>query len=291
VAAQFFLNGLSVGCLYALAALGIGLTYQTYGFFNFAYGALSALAAYVTYAMLFYFRAPAALAISAGVAAAILLGGLSHFVVFSPLRSRNANNLTLLLASVGLFVVMVGCLVLIFGEESKAMPGEQVGLGNAVLGVRVADSQIVIGGSSLVVFIGWWLAVTCTKPGLLLRAIASDEYMAKLHGVRTQSILLYGLLASSLILAFCGVLQAFDTGLSPAMGFEIFLAAVVVNVIGGRTVITNVVAAMFLGIIQQTAVWIMPNQWQAAVVFVILILFLLLRPKDLRGSFQSRTMV
>lgn len=291
MAAQFLLNGLSVGCIYALAALGVGLTYRTYGFFNFAYGVLSALAAYVSYAMLFYFRAPVWLAISAGVAGAILLGGFSHYIVYKPLRSRGANSLTLLLSSVGLFVVLVGCLVLAFGEESLAMPGERVGAGHLVLGVRVAGSQIVIVCSSLVVFLGWWLAVTHTKCGRLLRAIASDEYLARLHGVRTESILLCGILASSFVLALCGVLQALDTGLSPTMGFEVFLAAVVVIVIGGGSVIGNVAAAMFLGIIQQVAVWIMPAQWQAAIVFVILILFLLLRPQGLRGKLQSRTTV
>jgi len=261
-------------------ALGVGLTYRTYGFFNIAHAAVFAVGPYILYGVLTIARVPFLGSLLISVIAVAALGLICHIAVFQPLRQRRATSLSLLLASVGLLFTLEGLLSLFFGAEPISLPGHEVIEGLGILGARITKTQVVILALTMVVSLCWWLISRKTRYGLFMRAIAADEGLARIVGVRTNSIIRLGLIASSLTVGVSGILKGYDTGVTPTMGFEVFFAAVVAVMIGGGIVTLEILTAFSLGVIQQFAVLVVPTQWQDVIVFLALLVFLLIRPQE-----------
>jgi len=291
VIVQLLLNGLIVGSVYSLIAIGLALTYRTCGFFNLAHAAVFAVAPYAAYAVLVHAHGASWLALVTGVLSAILVGSLCYRGVYQPLRQRRADPLVLFLASLGLFVVIEGGLGLFFGFEARSLPQEHIAAGVGVVGARITVIQMITLASVLGIVSCWCLALARTDYGLLLRAIASDYNLAKISGVQTDRVTHIGFIASSFAAGIGGLLQGYDTGLTPAMGFGGILVGIIAVVIGGGSAVLSAVAAMLLGVLQQVVVCFLPTQWQDASVFVVLMVALLLKPKKAIGDTEKRKAV
>jgi branched-subunit amino acid ABC-type transport system permease component len=124
-----------------------------------------------------------------------------------------------------------------------------------------------------------------TRVGNRIRAVASNPQLACTVGIRTDLVISGVFVLANVMVVLAGILMACDTGLTPSMGFRPFMLGVVAAILGGvGSTMGSLVAGLFIGLAQNIAVLWVPTQWQDAIVFLILVAFLLLRPAGLLGK-------
>ena len=201
---QSFLNGLSIGSIYAIFALGYTLVFSILGIINFSHGAVFTLGAYFTYALMgnaFGFngllanlalpiRFPFALALIFGSTIAGLVGVLIERLAFRPLRRRNADPLLTVVSSLGVAVVIVNLIQYLVGAEIYTFPANTYGdlppainFGSAANLIPIRSVQVVIFVVSGVILSLLTYLINATKYGKAMRAVAEDPTTASLLGI------------------------------------------------------------------------------------------------------------
>ncbi len=281
---QLLVNGIIAGSIYALVALGFGLIYNTSRFFHFAHGAVYTVGAYLAYIFSALWNIPVFLSLPLAVLGASLLGTLIDLVIYRPMRIKGASPLVLLLASLGIFVVFQNLISLIFGDETKSIRGGLVREGIEVFGARITQIQIMLIVVSIFLFVVTSFILKKTKIGKALRAVANDQELAFVQGVDSNKAILFAFGIGSALAAVAAILIAFDTDITPMMGFNALLMGVIAVIVGGIGSIPGAyLGGLLLGLAQHLGVWKLPSQWQDAIAFVILLVFLLIKPQGFLG--------
>lgn len=284
---QIVANGIVTGCTYGLVALGFGLIYRVCGFFHLAHGAVYTVAAYSAYLLTTVLGWSAWIGLPAAVIAAAALGVLIEVAIYRPMRRLGATPLTLLIASLGSMVAIQNAVSLIAGDDTKRLRSADVREGFAILGARVTPIQFAIVAATIVVtaLVVAWMQLS--RMGKVMRAVASDSDMARVVGISTPKVRILAFALGSALAAVAALLLAYDTDLTPLVGFKSVLMAVVAVIVGGiGSVRGSLWGGLLVGLLQHFGVWRLPTQWQDAIVFGVLILFLLVRPE---GIFASRS--
>jgi len=292
VLVQILLNTLVSAAAGVLVAVGFTVIYSTARFFNFAHGAIFTAGAYILYALIAICEWPTWVAIPVAVTAAALLGMGLDLGIYRPLRRKGASELVLLIASLGAFVVIQNVIVLLFGDGTKTLRAADPTEGLYILGGRITPIQGLTVIGSVVLCIATWLVLRFSRTGRTMRAVANDAELAKCVGIESDRVILVSFGAGSALAAVAAILIGYDTDLSPAMGFSGLLSGVVAAIIGGVGSIPGAaLGALLVSTAQNFGVWMLPSQWQDAIVFVILILFLLLRPQGMLGTPLKKAVV
>jgi len=279
---QTLADALSVGGLYALTALGIGLIFGIMRLINFAHGELIAIAGYTLLAL---FGMPPAAAIVAAAAAAMLLAPVTERLAFRPLRG--ADPATLLIASFAVSFFLQKTLILFVGARPKGIDflpllGRQVD----ALGVRLRSLEIVAIAVSAILLaaLSWFLKAT--RFGLEMRAAAEDFTMARVLGVRANRVIATAFAISGLLAATVSCLVVAETGVvQPRMGLQLTIIAFVGTVIGGLGSLAGAALGGFLvGAATILLQALLPPDLRAfreAFLFLAVTLVLVLRPRGL----------
>jgi branched-chain amino acid transport system permease protein len=283
---QTFVDAVSVGGLYALTALGIGLIFGVMRLINFAHGELIMIAGYT---LLLFFGQPIAVAMIAAFIAAVALALATERAAFRPLRI--ADPATLLISSFAVSFFLQKTLILFVGSRPKGVDflpvlGRQVEL----LGVRLQSLQIVTIVVSAVLLGGLTWFLQATRLGLQMRAAAEDFRMARVLGVRANRVIAVAFALSGILAAAVSCLVVAQTGIvQPRMGLQLVIIAFVGTVIGGLGSLTGAALGGFLvgaGTILLQA--LLPPDlrvFREAFVFIAVTLVLLFRPQ---GLFPAR---
>ena len=290
---QLLINSLVVGIIYALMAIGFTVIYRTVRFFHFAHGVVYACGAYVAYATFAGISHKAqvtsqqvsviwlqwAIAILAGVIGAGIIGVVIDRIVYRPLRKRKAPNLVFLLASFGVFIFIQNLLQLIFGAQILTLRTGPVKEGHHILGAVITDIQILILVVSGLLSVALWLYIQKTKLGKAMRAVADDPLAASVVGVNPERIILWSFAIGSALAGAAGILISLETNLEPTMGMNAILKGIIASIIGGIGSIPGAMfGGLFLGLAENLGIWKISAGWKDCIAFVILIIFLLLRP-------------
>jgi len=281
---QLFANSVIAAAAYTLVGLGFAMIYWSARFFNFAHAVTYTLAAYVAYALMTALHFPLAAAAPVAVTAAAAFGAMTEYLVFKRLRRRTASPLGLLLASLGIMVAVQNIVSLTFGDDTKSI--RKTALNRVfVLGeAHFTTIQVWTVGAAIVITILLWLILHRTKAGRTLRAVANDPELSRIVGIDSDKVMFWTFAGSSAIAGIASLLVGLDTDLSPTMGLRILLMAVTAVIIGGEGRIQAVaVGAALVGAAQHLGVIVLGTQWQDAIVFVLLIAFLLIRPTGVMG--------
>jgi branched-chain amino acid transport system permease protein len=287
---QFLANGIVAAAIYALVALGFSLIYSSSRFFHFAHGATYTLGAYTVYLFAIILRWDLWAAIPLGLACSALLGALMELAVYRPLRARHASAEVLLLASLGLYVTVQNLISMGFGDSARFLLLGPTKEGLLVVGARITPVQVVIIATSSTVISAMLVGMRLSSVGKIVRAVANNIELAKAFGIKTDSAILLVMMLGSALAAGAAVLAALNNDLTPTMGFNALLMAVVAVIVGGiGSIGGTVLAALLVGLCQQLVAAEVSTQWQDPFIFIVLILFLILRPqgfsgKPLRGS-------
>jgi branched-chain amino acid transport system permease protein len=279
---QTLIDVISVGGLYALTALGIGLIFGVMRLINFAHGELIMIAGY---ALLLFFGQPVWTAVLAAIAAALVLALIIERAAFRPLR--DADPATLLISSFAVSFFLQKTMILLVGSRPKGVDflpalGQQI----QITGVRLQLLQLVTIVVSAVLLAGLTWFLRSTRLGLEMRAAAENFRMAQVLGVRADRVIATAFAISALLAAVVGCLVVAQTGLvQPRMGSQLVIIAFVGTVIGGLGNLGGAALGGFLvGAVTILLQALLPPDlrvFREAFVFVTVTLVLLFRPQGL----------
>ena len=282
---QLLLNGLIAGSIYSLVALGFSLIYQTTRFFHFAHGAIYTFGAYFAYLFYIQLGYGRIVAFPLACVGAMVLGAGCEVLVYKQMRKRKATDLTLLIASLGLYTLLQNIISMAWGDDTKTMRTGEVVEGHAVLGARITDVQIMVIAATVILITLMTLILTQMKFGKTLRALANDSELAQLSGINSDRYILYAFSIGSFLAAVAAIMISFDTDMTPTMGFNALVMGVVAVIVGGIGSLPGAaLGGLLIGLAQNLGVYWLPSKWQDTIAFVILILFLLLRPYGILGK-------
>jgi branched-chain amino acid transport system permease protein len=279
---QILVDVISVGGLYALTALGIGLIFGVMRLINFAHGELIMIAGY---GLLLFLGQPVWLAVPAALVAALALALIIERAAFRPLR--DADPATLLIASFAVSFFLQKTMILFVGSRPKGVDflpalGQQIAIG----GVRLQLLQLVTIIVSAVLLAGLTWFLKATRLGLEMRAAAENFRMAQVLGVRANRVIAAAFAISALLAGVVACLVVAQTGLvQPRMGSQLVIIAFVGTVIGGLGNLSGAALGGFLvGTVTILLQALLPADlrvFREAFVFVAVTLVLLFRPQGL----------
>jgi len=302
---QQFLNGISIGSVYAIFALGYTLVFSILGIINFAHGAIFTLGAYLTYFLVggaFGFNgllANAKLPFGLPFPIALLLGGLLaglaavlvERLAFRPLRLRRSDPLLTLVSSLGAAVVIVNLIQYLVGAEIYTFPNNIYGNLPAAINFGTAERPIMIRTVQIVIFavsaglvaILTYL-ISFTKLGKALQAVAEDPTTASLLGIDTERFIVLTFFVSGFLAGVAGTLVGTSVSIAgPYFGIAFGLKGLGVIVLGG---LGNIPGAVLGGLVIGLAEAFVPGDYSGykeAIAFTLLFLMLLVRPQGLLG--------
>ncbi|MCX5966793.1 MAG: branched-chain amino acid ABC transporter permease [Cyanobacteria bacterium] len=302
---QLLLNGLSLGAVYALFALGYTLVFSVLGVINFSHGAVFTLGAYFTYLLIggqagangllaglqLPFALPFALALPLAGLASALVALLIERVAFRPLRRRGADSLLALISSLGAGVILVNLIQLLMGAESYAIPIGTLGALPAALslgGAQVRTVQVLLLAISVLLLVVLSVWLEGSRSGKALQAVSEDPVTAQLLGIDSDAMIRLAFGISGFLAGVSGGLVGLSVSIAgPYFGISYGLKALGVLVLGG---LGSVPGAMLGGLIIGLAEAFVPaawSGWKDAVAYGFLFLILVLRPQGLLGKPQA----
>ncbi|MBD2497882.1 branched-chain amino acid ABC transporter permease [Nostoc sp. FACHB-280] len=302
---QQLLNGLSIGSVYAIFALGYTLVYSILGIINLAHGAIFTLGAYFTYALMggtFGFNGllanltltlqlPFAISLIIGSSIAGLVGVAMERIAFLPLRRQGSDPLLTVVSSLGVAVVIVNLIQYLVGAESYTYPANTFGnlppainFGTVEKPIPIRSVQILIFVVSIVIVAILTYFINRTKYGKAMQAIAEDATTASLLGINSDRFIVLTFFISSFLAGLAGTLVASSVSIAgPYFGIAFGLRGLAVIVLGGLGSIPGaVLGGLLIGLVEA----FVPAEYSGykdAVAFGILFIMLLVRPQGLLG--------
>ena len=286
---QEIINGVSLGALYALIAVGYTMVYGVIRLINFAHGDIMMVGCFIAYFLLLNLKLPWIIAL---VLAAILtgfVGILIDKVAYKPLRDRGAARIINLITAVGVSFFLQSLFVVVLGGIPRAFPVPDIFNKEIVFGdIHLSSATIatiIIGLISVGIL---FYIVYKTKIGMAMRAISVDFETTKLMGVDVDKIVSFTFFIGSALAAISGFMWAVQfPSIDPYMGIIPGIKAFVAAVFGGiGSVIGAVVGGFIIGVLEIIIAGFFPSiaEYRDAIIFLILILTLLIKPTGLFGE-------
>lgn len=283
----YLINGISLGSVYALIALGYTMVYGIAKMLNFAHGDVIMVGGFVCYTIMSTLGMNPLLGVIISVVVCTVLGILIEKIAYKPLR-KAASPLAVLITAIGVSYLLQNLALLIFGANAKSFTSVV-----QLPSLSLADGQIVISGVTIVtiltciiIMIGLMLFINKTKIGQAMLAVSEDKGAAQLMGINVNGTISLTFAIGSALAAIAGVLlcSAYPT-LTPYTGSMPGIKAFVAAVFGGIGSIPGAfIGGILLGVIQIFSQAYISSQMADAIVFAVLIVVLLVKPTGLLGK-------
>lgn len=281
---QQMINGISLGSIYALIALGYTMVYGIIRLINFAHGDIYMLGAYIAYFMTTVFKLSFIPALLLAMAGSSLVGVLIERTAYRPLR--NAPRIAVLITAIGVSLFLEYGGMLLVTPQPRTFPTLFATATYRIGGIVVNSQQIIILAVSLILMVVLTYVVNKTKIGKAMRAVSYDTDAAKLMGIDVDRVISFTFAIGSSLAAAAGVLVGvYYNSIDPLMGVMPGLKAFVAAVLGGIGVIPGaMMGGVILGVIEALVSGFLSSTFRDAAAFGILIIILLFRPTGLLGK-------
>ena len=281
------INGLSLGAIYALGAVGLTLVYGILKLVNFAHGDFLTFGAYMAYLVNVTWDMPLVLGIAFAIATTAFLGIVLEKVMWGPMRSRGAGMLQLLLMAIGLaFVIRYG-IQFVWGTELRQLDVNKTDTVN-FLDLRIGRTQLIVIVVGFATMIATGLMLRATLLGKRMRALSDDLDLAETSGIDTSRVILYTWVFAAGLAGLAGVFAGALTQLQPELGFELLLPIFAAVVLGGiGNAFGALAAGLVLGVVIEWSTFIVAPGLKLAVGFLILIIVLVIRPQGIFGQARA----
>ncbi|EKN69236.1 ABC transporter integral membrane protein [Neobacillus bataviensis LMG 21833] len=282
---QQLVNGISLGSIYALIALGYTMVYGIVKLINFAHGDVFMVGAFIGFYSITILDLGFFPALLISMAACALFGVLIERIAYKPLR--NATRIAALITAIGVSLFIEYGTIYIRGAQPEAYPNGIVPLKSLeIFGVKISGQSILILAVSLFLMIVLQFIVHKTKIGKAMRAVSHDMDAAKLMGINVNNTISATFAIGSALAGAAGVVFGmYYTKIEPLMGIIPGLKAFVAAVLGGIGIIPGAMAGgLLLGVIEALVSATGGSLWRDAVAFIVLILILIFRPAGLFGK-------
>ena len=277
------LNGLQLGSIYALVALGYTMVYGIILLLNFAHGDIIMFGSYVAWIALVQLELNPAIAVLLAIFGCVLLGVLIDKVAYAPLRE--APRLSILITAIGVSYLLENGVQLLLGADAKVVPSI-IDLGTVqVFGSTLSGTALLTVAVTIVATVVLTLLVQKTRLGKAMRAVSEDMGAARLMGVNVNSTISFTFAVGSALAGIAAILYSMAyQQVSPTMGVMLGTKAFVAAVLGGIGSIPGaVIGGLIVGFSEVFVAAFGLSVWQDAVVFLLLILVLVVKPTGLLG--------
>ena len=278
------INGLSLGSIYALIALGYSMVYGIILLLNFAHGDVIMVGAYMSWFVMNQLGLGPVTAVCATILTCTLLGVVIEKVAYTPLR--NAPRISLLITAIGVSFFLEYTAELILGSGAKVIPAyytnQTFRLGKVPLGL----TSIITLAVTVLSMLGLTFLVQKTKLGKAMRAVSEDMDAARLMGINVNSTISFTFAVGSALAGIGSVLYCCSyPQATPTMGSMLGLKAFVAAVLGGIGSIPGaMLGGVLLGVIEQLSKTYISTLWADAIVFGVLVAVLVVKPTGLLGK-------
>lgn len=281
---QQLINGLSVGSIYALIALGYTLVYGIIKLINFAHGDIMMMGAYFAFIAVTSFGFPFWAALLFSMIMAAILGVLIERIAYKPLR--NAPRISVLITAIGMSLFLQNLALVIFGAAPKVMPALIDKRPINIAGIQISSVTLVTLSLSIICMISLDLFIKNTKSGKAMRAVSQDKEASVIMGININRTISLTFAIGSALGALGGVLYGVAyTQIFPTLGSMPGLKAFIAAVLGGIGIIPGaMIGGFIIGMIETISKSYISSQWTDAIVFGILILVLILKPTGILGK-------
>ena len=281
---QLVVNGVVLGCIIALSAIGLSMTYRIMNFANLAHGDFVTLGAYAAFLFSALWGINIFLAFLLAIAVTSLFSIGLDVVIWRRMRSKGANRTALMILSIGLALCIRNLLVFGFGPDIQRYPmplKEGMGFG----GVVVTGYQLAVVAVAVVLMFAIHRLLTKTTIGKAMRALSDNMDLARVSGIDVDRVISYTWAIGMALAAAAGVLYGLITNVNPNMGWFMVIPIFSAAILGG---IGNPYGAMLggmvIGLSQELSTLILPSEYKIAVSFFIMIAVLLSRPEGIMGG-------
>lgn len=286
---QVLINGLVLGSVYALIALGLTMVFSIMRVVNFAHGQMYMVGAFVVYYIYGQYELPFWLALACAALALALVGVIFNRLFFQPVLANAKREENSMLMAVGTALLLENLALTLFGEKQRGVP--------AVVDGAFVYGDIAEGGAILtypnamvmvlaIVFIAALLLfVQYTRPGRALRAVAQDKEAALLQGVDVRATTTLGFAIGAALAGLAGGLLVTVYGVNSGVGTNISTKAFIMIMIGGAGVTSGaIVGGVLLGFAEAIGYDLLPGSLTYLLIFVAMIVFLVFKPNGLFGK-------
>jgi neutral amino acid transport system permease protein len=277
---QLIINGLAIGSILALAAIGLTLTYGILRLSNFAHGDYMTLGAYFTW-----------LANTQGlnIWLSMILGGLgtivsmliAEFLLWKPMRDRRVDSTTLIIISIGLALFLRNLILLIWGGSNQLydLPVVQaLQFGD----LRIAYYRIVVIGLTISAIAGIYFLLKSSKIGKAMRAVADNIDLARVSGINVEQVVFWTWVITGVLTALSGSMYGLITAVHPNMGWFLIIPMFASVILGGIGNPYGAIAgALIIGLAQELSVPLLGSEYKIGVALLIMVLILFIRPQGL----------
>ncbi len=282
---QQIINGLSLGSIYALIALGYTMVYGIIRLINFAHGDIYMLGAYIGFMCIRYFNLPFLPSLLVAMVLCAMIGVVIEKIAYKPLR--NATRIAALITAIGVSFFLEYTTMEVMGTTVRTYPEDIISTGAlAFAGLRITYRQIYIFVITIVLMLVLQFIVKKTKVGRAMRAVSADSDAAKLMGINVDNTISMTFAIGSALAGAAGILVAiYYNSITPLMGATPGLKAFVAAVFGGIGIIPGAMLGGFsIGIIETLVSGYGSSLYRDAVVYAVLIIILLVKPAGLLGK-------
>ena len=284
--AQLTLDGILLGLVIALAALGLSLIFGTTGLTNFAHGEILTLAGLLTY----YLSAIAGLPVLVAAPLAVILGAvISGFLqdkyLWKPLRRRGTGLIAMLVVSIGFAIFLRYFFLFIFGGDTRQLP-QYAGQAGLELGlVNITPKSILTSATGVLFIIGATLWLLRTRMGKASRAVADNPALASASGIDVQKVIRAVWILGAALASYAGVIVTVNQGVSFLMGQDMLLLIFAAVTLGGLgTANGALVGSLIIGLFVQLSTLFIPTELKYVGALIVLILILIIRPQGILGK-------
>lgn len=290
---QQMINGLTLGSVYALIALGYTLVYGIIKLLNFAHGDIFMVGSFVSYYLILSFNMNIFVAFLGTMVITAVLGVITDQVAYKPLRS--APRISALITAIGVSYLLRNGMIVLAGAETRAylqafdnvpsFVNQSFQIGNITIRVM----QVILLVTTIALMVILQFIVQKTKMGKAMRAVSVDADAAQLMGIDTNTVIAFTFVLGSALAGASGMLVGiYYNSISPLLGAGYGTKAFVAAVIGGIGLIPGAVLGGYLLGMTEVMITAYGNSMiRDAVVYIILIVILLIRPAGLLGKHQS----
>ncbi|CAH1653926.1 Amino acid/amide ABC transporter membrane protein 1 (HAAT family) [Hyphomicrobiales bacterium] len=283
---QVFINGLYLGAQYALIALGLTLIFALMNVLNFAHGQMYVLGGFVTYTIYGQLQLPFILALLCSGLTLAVVGAFCEKYLFRPVIRRSQRDESTMLLAAAIAFLLDALILLLFGEKQRGVP-------KIINGVFLSDTivmpydRIVVGIVAILMILAFVLYMQYSKTGRAMRALAQDRVAAQLMGVNVDRYSMIGFALGAMLAGVVGGLLVTITGVNSGIGGPISIKAFMMVMIGGAGVVGGAIAGGFiLGMMESVGLTVLREFGDITylVIFVLLMVFLSIRPNGLMGK-------
>ena len=283
---QLFVNGISLGAVYALIAVGFALIFSVLKFSNFAHGGMVSACAYIGYFFQSSFSPPQSIFVTifftavCGVVIVIVMDTIG----FRRLRRNKSPGIYNFLSSLAFAIMIEQILSVVFGKNLHAYPPIFKQNNFEIFGLRFSTISMMILTVSLVILVILMLIIDKTKIGLAIRAVAINPDTSQLMGINSNFVVFSVLITAGFLAGISGVFLGVRYSVYPAVGSIMMLKGFYASIIGGLGSLGGAIAAaILLGLIEMFLTYFFGAIVTPVILFVIMLVFLFLRPQGISG--------